>query len=107
MLRVTGSIVHPHGTPAVADFPRGGLSFSVLGLTGLHGSPRTDGGLGWPGGFASGTPFCGGFKSDECPGAKFHFARADALPLQLVEERLADVVGLAKLGNRQSQARRR
>ena len=56
--------------------------------------------------FPRATPFSRRFKRDQRARANFHLARAFTLLLQLVEESLADAVGLAKLRNTEGQARR-
>ena len=56
--------------------------------------------------FPRATPFRRKFKRDQRARANFHLARAFTLLFQLVEESLADAVGLAKLRNTERQARR-
>jgi hypothetical protein len=52
------------------------------------------------------TPFGRRLKRDQRARANLHLARAIALLLQFIVERLAEVVGLAKLRDAERQARR-
>ena len=87
----------PGGGPLAAIFLFGRHLIGLLAPTtdglGVLDFPRT-------------TPFRGRLKRDQRARADFHLARAFTLFFQLVEESLADAVGLAKLRNTERQARR-